>query len=531
MIDTMKIKQPIVSFLLLFTFAISACIPQVELAPTRTSLGELPEGTQALPPAFTPTLSPPPTLTPAPTPDLPTLDQRLGLLPAYSGDVAKLGGATQYWIEAEIEFTERTQEASIEGSVRILFTNPMEERLDNIVLMLWPNNDQYAASMVAGPAVMQGEVLEGESVTGGLGLRFDLPRSLGSGETLDVSLPFRVEIGPMSAMAPRRMGITGDVLLAPTFYPLVPRLVDGEWQTADAPPGGDTTNSEIAFYQLDVTWPATYELVASGVELNRREVTESNHAAFISGPMRDVALALGPFVLETSMVGDVALNTWVLPEHHDDHEVVLEAAAAQMTLLGELLGPYPYPELDLVDAPGAFGGIEYPGLVYLGTLGSNWVIEPTVHEVAHQWFYGLIGDDQIEEPWLDEAAATYAEVLYYEKVNGIGRGTSFLSELRAIVRQQSSPVLPVGLAVDGYQNEFEYAAFVYLKGALFFDALRNKLGETGFQNFLREYFNSYRYGFADSAGFQAIAETTCSCDLDPLFDLWVYKGGSIFQLE
>lgn len=524
-------KRTAIVIQLLCTMVISACLPTVELAPTRTSPGVLPEGTQALPPAFTPTPLPPPTLTPAPTPDLPNFDQRLGLLPAYSGDVARLNGATQYWIEVEIEFIERAQEASIQGSVRIRFTNPLEERLDNIVLMLWPNNDQYAASMVAGPAVMQSEVVEGESVTDGLGLCFDLPRSLGPGETIDMSLPFRVEIGAMSALSPKRMGITGDVLLAPTFYPLVPQLVDGQWQTADAPPGGDTTNSDIAFYQLDVIWPAKYELVTSGVELNRRDAIESNHATFISGPMRDVALALGPFVLESSQAGDVALNAWVLPEHRDDHEIVLEAATAQLSLLGELLGPYPYPELDLVDTPGAFGGIEYPGLVYLGTLGSTWVIEPTVHEVAHQWFYGLIGVDQIEEPWLDEAAATYAEALYYEEAQGTGRGTSFLSELRAIVRQQPSPALPVGLAVDGYQHEFEYAAIVYLKGALFFDALRNELGETGFKTFLRDYFSTYRYGFADSAGFQAIAETTCSCDLDPLFDLWVYKGGSIFQLE
>jgi aminopeptidase N len=187
--------------------------------------------------------------------------------------------------------------------------------------------------------------------------------------------------------------------------------------------------------------------------------------------------------------------------------------------------------LDLVDAPGAFGGIEYPGLVYLGTLGSGWVIEPTVHEVAHQWFYGLIGDDQIEEPWLDEAAATYAEVLYYEEAQGTGRGTSFLSDLRSIIRREADPDLPVGLAVEEYGDEFTYAVFVYLKGALFFDALRRELGEAGFKDFLHEYFETYRYGFANSEGFQEIAEDTCSCDLDALFDLWVYEGGRVLELE
>jgi aminopeptidase N len=202
-----------------------------------------------------------------------------------------------------------------------------------------------------------------------------------------------------------------------------------------------------------------------------------------------------------------------------------------MSLLGELIGPYPYPELDLVDAPGAFGGIEYPGLVYLGTLGTSWVIEPTVHEVAHQWFYGLIGDDQIKQPWLDEAAATYAEALYYEQVQGTGRGTGFLSDQRSIVRREPDPDLPIGLGVGDYADEYAYATFVYHKGALFFDALRGKLGETGFKVFLQEYYETYRYGFAEAQGFQLIAESICSCSLDTLFDLWVYEGGRILELE
>lgn len=527
----MKRIQRWVVILMLLAFLLGACLPTVELAPTRTSPGDLPEGTQALPPAFTSTPSPPATRTPAPTPDLPTLDQRLGLLPAYARDVAALQDATRYWIEIEISFDDHAQSASIDGRARIHFINPLDERLDDIVLMLWPNNEQYAASMIAGPAVIQDEVVEGSTIRGSPGLSFDLPRSLAPGERVDLSLPFQVEINPMSGLSPKRMGITEGVLLAPTFYPLVPRLIEGEWQTGDAPPGGDTTNSDIAFYQLAVTWPADLSLAASGVELDRDVAGELAHATFISGPMRDIALALGPFLFESRQVGEINLQAWVLPEHSDDLDIMLDAAEIQMVLLGELVGPYPYVELDLVDAPGAFGGIEYPGLVYVGTLGGDWIIEPTVHEVAHQWFYGLIGDDQIEQPWLDEAAATYAEALFYEEVSGSGRGTGFLSDLRSIVRGYPDPTLPIGLPVGEYQDQFEYAAFVYLKGALFFDALRNQLGEAGFKDFLKNYFETYRYGFADALGFQSIAEETCSCDLASFFALWVYEGGRILELE
>jgi hypothetical protein len=529
MAQGLSMKRSLTPVLLIATFVLGACLPVVELAPTRTSPGDLPQGTQALPPAHTPTPLPPPTLTPAPTPDLPTLDQRLGLLRPFWGDVDGLLDATRYWLQVDLDLDPSVGEASIDGVVRIQYTNPLDERLEDIVLMLWPNHHQYQAAMTAGPALIQGQVVEGERLDDGPGLRFDLPRSLAPGEAVELSLAFQVEIGRMIGL--KRMAVTEGMLLAPTFYPLIPRYVEGEWQTRDAPPGGDTTNSDIAFYHLEVGWPADFELVASGVEVDRQQDGDSLKATFISGPMRDIALALGPFIQEERPVGEVNLRGWVLEQHVDDLEVMLDAAEIQLALLSELVGPYPYPELDLVDAPGAYGGIEYPGLVYIGTLGSGWVVEPTVHEVAHQWFYALIGDDQIEEPWLDEAAATYAEVLFYEAAIGSGRGAGFLSQAREIVRNRGEADLPLGLPVGAYEDENQYAVLVYFKGALFFDTLRNTLGEANFKAFLQAYYETYRYGFADAEGFQEVAETTCSCDLDDLFNLWVYEGGTVLELE
>jgi aminopeptidase N len=197
--------------------------------------------------------------------------------------------------------------------------------------------------------------------------------------------------------------------------------------------------------------------------------------------------------------------------------------------LNRLVGPYPYPELDLVDAPEAFGGIEYPGLVYIGTVGTYWLIEPTVHEVAHQWFYALVGNDQLIEPWMDEAAAMYAEVLYYEAAGKVGLATSLLDGFRSQVRDHPRSNTPIGLPVEAYSSDWDYSTFVYLKGALFYEALRQRLGDDLFFDFLSDYFVAHRYGFAEAEDFQTAAEQACACQLDDLFNLWVYIGGPIFQ--
>jgi aminopeptidase N len=192
------------------------------------------------------------------------------------------------------------------------------------------------------------------------------------------------------------------------------------------------------------------------------------------------------------------------------------------------VGEYPYTELDLVDAPEAFGGLEYPGLVYIGTVGTSWLIEPTVHEVAHQWFYALIGNDQLVEPWLDEAIATYSEIIYYEELGYIGMATSLLDSWRAQLRNHPRNTTPIGLTVGEYESQWDYSLFVYLKGALFLEELRLQFGDDVFFEFMRAYFDGYRYGFSSGLDFQRYAEQACDCDLEPLFDLWVYEGGEIF---
>ena len=295
-----------------------------------------------------------------------------------------------------------------------------------------------------------------------------------------------------------------------------------------APPGGDTTNSEVSFYQVEISAPAAYDLVATGVEVDRVDDGEGTQTvSYVSGPTRDFAFALGDFVSDSREVNGVHVRLWVLSEHENQLSSLLRAAAGQVELLDDLVGPYPYQELDLVDVPGAYGGIEYPGLVSIGTIGSRSAILPVIHEVAHQWFYGLIGDDQLVEPWLDEAAATYSEVLYFERTTGSGAATGLLADFREILRSHPDPTQPIGQAIDWYESPEDYYLFAYYKGALFFDALRAELGDDHFFAFLQAYYEGFRYRVATAADFQEVAEQTCECDLDSIFELWVYHGGEI----
>jgi hypothetical protein len=491
-----------------------------------------PPATIALPTAL-PTTTPQPT----PLPFKPTLTaepdpgtyQAQGLRAEFASDAGRNPAWTRYTLQVDVEFDPQAETASMDGQARILFINPLHTPLRDLELMLWPNDPQYEAEMTAGPALIDGRFVDPVPLLGHLALSLPLAEPLMPGRQIDVTLPFHIEAGgPIGGSSPKRFGITEGVLIAPTFYPLVPLLVDGAWQVEPAPPGGDTTNSETALYDVTITSPREFGLAVSGTEIEHTDNPDGTQTSHdVTGPMRDVAFALGPFQTRTLKFEDVELRAWFLRQHAGAVDSMLEAARIQVGALTDWAGPYPYPQLDIVDAPGAFLGIEYPGLVFIGDLGGTDLIEPTVHEVAHQWFYGLVGDDQLHEPWLDEAAATYSEVLYYEAAGRSGRATGLLSDFRAWLRSYPHPTLPIGLGVGEYASEGEYSLFVYVKGALFFDALRRELGDDEFKDFLHLYFQTNRYGVAHGADLQEAAEDVCGCGLGSLFDLWVWTGGPI----
>jgi len=492
----------------------------------------------AVTPTRRPTLTPRPTST-SPTPKatptpLPTLAPTLGdfseaaaMRPDFAGDVDQFPKATRYTIEVTVSFN-ADGSATLVGREYIRFTNPQDTPLDELYLMLWPNEpNQYLSTMTLRDVRVDGEAIEFELEHGGLAARLPLKAPLAPGAGLEVSSAFAVDAFPgIDELGAARFGLTNGVLLAPTFYPLIPRFTaEGEWQTDPAPVGGDTTNSDTALYEWRVTAPGDMKVVATGSVVETEREADTQTQTLVTGPVRDLALVVGSLELTQREVGGVMLNAYVLPDHAEFADDLLDYAAGQMETLQNRVGPYPFAELDIVDAPGAFGGIEYPAVIFIGVVGGGDFFErATVHEVGHQWFYSLIGDDQLLEPWLDEAAASYTEVLYLENTYGRQAADDALSDYRSFLESADHPELPIGLPVGDY-SEGSYGLIVYVKGTLFFDALRQQLGDEVFFDFLHQYYDRYRYGFVTSTDFQAVAEAACACDLEALFEGWVYTGG------
>jgi aminopeptidase N len=149
-------------------------------------------------------------------------------------------------------------------------------------------------------------------------------------------------------------------------------------------------------------------------------------------------------------------------------------------------------------------------------------MESTVaHEVGHQWFYSLVGDDQLDDPWLDESLTQFATLQYYTDLYGAEGADGFRASLEGRWARVENAGIPIGLPVAGY-NGSEYGAIVYGRGPLFFVALKNEMGAEIFDAFIKDYTETNAWGIATPEGLQSLAEKYCACELDVIFAEWVY---------
>jgi len=156
-------------------------------------------------------------------------------------------------------------------------------------------------------------------------------------------------------------------------------------------------------------------------------------------------------------------------------------------------------------------------------MSSGVLLESAVaHETGHQWFYNVVGSDQVDEPWLDEALTQYVTALYYLDAYGEAGWVAYYSSCENRWKQVGRAEIPIGLPAGAYAGR-EYGPIVYGRGPLFIAALSDTMGVEVFDQFLRDYYQTHKWGIGTSEEFKQLAETHCRCDLTDLFKAWVYK--------
>ncbi len=439
------------------------------------------------------------------------------LAPSAQAALSGLEDAPVYHLAFELSGDWR----HIAGQAEIRYTNTTPDTLDILVLRLNPN--ALGSLMSVTRLEVEGWTMPIQLEGRNTALRATLPYTLRPGEAVTLSLDFTVDIGS-SPLGYGRFGRYQQVLSLPDAYPVLSVYRDGVWDTDFPPSQGDPLVAEASFYLARITLPAGQDLVASGRVLERSEEGGRQVVTVAAGPVRDLYLAVAEgYQMQSRSVGETILHSYAPSELSLEAAESLEVAAQAVELFSERFTPYPYRELEFLAVPVSAGGIEYPGVINLANglyRDERNFVSVVVHEVAHQWAFNLVGNDQISEPWLDEALAQYLTLRYHQVYSSPAFVISYLNYWRGLWNSASDPEQPVGLPVAAYERG-AYSPIVYGRGLFFFRTLERQLGQEVFDRVLRAYFERYAWGFVDRADLEELTEEVCGCEVSPLFEDWI----------
>lgn len=456
------------------------------------------------------------------------------MLPDFAGDMLAHTNAPRY--EMQMQLAVEPTRATLTGTQRVIFTNQETVPLDAVVFRLYPNLESYGGAMGVRDVTVDGVAITPQVDETASVLRLPLMPPLVPGAQIEITMGFEVSVRAGDVRLYGQFSYLDGVLSLPQAYPVLSVFKPGSgWWTTTQQPQGDIAFSPTAFYDVTVTAPTDLILTTSGTEIDTIPTGDGELKHHYVAPlMRDFALmASREFVTLGGAQDGTQITLFYnpgLPGAEMGAHAGLAMAQDALRIFNETFGRYPYAELDIVQTRTSIGGLEYPGLVVLNS--ASWQADDPlfafllVHEIAHQWWYGLVGNDQAQHPWLDEGLAQYAVALYIRAQEGEDAYRAAIESFRtqhATFVAADHPDQLIGDPVTAYPG-LAYFYTIYQKAPLFYAALEDAYGSGPLLASLRNYHVAYRYGIATPAELRASLEGTLGVSLEALWFAWVMPG-------
>jgi hypothetical protein len=396
----------------------------------------------------------------------------------------------------------------------IHYTNQTGVPLNELVLAVEAN--------LKGGFTLENMLLDGAAPSyhlDGQRLTVQLPQALAPNAGLVLAMRFRISIPPKSKEHP--YGYDVDQVNLTDWYPFVVPNKNG-WILHEAGSLGEHLVYDAADFEVNIkTTEAGVVIATGGVSEPNGEWTRYR----LSGARTFAFSASDQFLVLDATAGGAAIRSYYYPGYETQGLAILNAAVRAIGLFETQFAPFPYETLSIIQAD-LNDGQEFDGIVFLGTKFYNEydgsarsnLVAIGVHEIAHQWWFGLVGNDQAMEPWLDEALSIYSEEIFYRfiypnshvwwwnfRVNYFG---------------------PSGYVDSTIYEAPSFRAYVnasYLNGANFLEALNFRMGDDDFFRFLQDYASRYARGHATGYDFFAVARQNTTADISDLINAY-FKG-------
>jgi len=381
-----------------------------------------------------------------------------------------------------------------------------------------------------------------------------LPQPVGPGGSVTVELAW-------SAHVPRtfaRTGAIGNFFFIAQWFPKLGVFQDTGWNCHQFHEGTEFF-SDYGVYDVSLTVPQQWIVGATG--LQRERVDNADGTAthrYHQDDVHDFAWTTSPdFIVRTARfehptLPAVDMRLLLQPEHAGQAERHFDATRTTLKYYGEWFGAYPYGHITIVDPAyqSGAGGMEYPTLFTAGTrwLAPSRVTTPegvTVHEAGHQFWYGIVGNNEFEDAWMDEGLNTFsmarAVAQVYDPnfltIRYFGGFVPWVYRDIALSRETE------GNRLAGYRRDaksdaqstpsFRYfpstgGSITYNKTALWLNTLERWLGWPTLQRVMAAHFDRWKFKHPRPDDFFRTATEVAGRDLQPFFDQ-VYRSSNVFD--
>lgn len=469
--------------------------------------------------------------------------------------------------EYHIDVTLNEQEGMLTGSETLTWTHPGKKTINEVYLHLYPNAfaSEDTTFMKESGGKLRNDVMPKDGwgsmeitelkTTDGISLlhriqyvqpddgntkdqtlaKVRLPVPVQGGESLTLRMKFTVKLPKIFA----RMGVADDFVMAGQWFPKmsVYEPVGTRGRTSEGwnlhqYHGNSEFYSDFGIYSVRINVPEAYTVAATGFQTKKAVLKNGRKTLqFYADDVHDFAWAASPNFIymeepfSSAEVPGVRIKLYLDPAHKDLKERYFYAAKVALANYSKWYGRYPYSTLSVVVPPAnanGAGGMEYPTLVTaFGAVsdspGYDDLERTVIHEIAHQFFYGMIANNEFEEAWLDEAFASYAEDKLMEQEFGITPNLPIQSAMITSPASLTQNAWKYGPG-DGYAKN------AYYRGKLILLDIERQVGSKTMRRILSTYSQKYRFKHPTTADFQRVVEQVTSRSWKAYFQQYVYDG-------
>lgn len=389
----------------------------------------------------------------------------------------------------------------------------------------YPNGMNYSSFEISRVLVENSDtsiILEGENDNI---LSVPLQNSLLPEEKINIQIFFSLTLPNCN----HRFGYGENTINLANFYPILCVYENGEFNTNGYNPNGDPFYSNMANYNVNITFNKNFIVAGTGI---KKETTNGNSKIvnFSAKLVRDFAMVLSD---KFETISEKVNNTTIEYFYFNDKNAskALKSAVDSIKTFSKLFGDYPYETFSVVKTDFIHGGMEYPNLIMISSDIDNIddYMNVIVHETAHQWWYGMVGNNEFEYPWLDEALTEFSTLLFYDNNEGylfthqkmLEINHSNYSLFIEVYEDVLGSIDTSMRAVDEYNTEPEYTYCTYVKGVLMWESLYQLIGEDKLLKGLKTYFENNKFTNATPDTLITSLEEASKQDLTNFFDSWI----------